>query len=57
MAQLTQVQEAQRALSAHLEEVRIQLARKQEREAVEARFALELEKQAAMHFMRRPENG
>ena len=44
MAQVMQLQVVQRSLAAQLEEVRIDLVRKQEREAVEARLSLEFEK-------------
>ena len=47
MAQISQLIEVQRNLAVQLEEARIQLVRRQEREAVEARIALELEKQHA----------
>ena len=46
MAQLAQLQESHRAMCYHLDQVTISLARKQEREAVEARIGLELEKHA-----------
>ncbi|KAL1503645.1 hypothetical protein AB1Y20_012119 [Prymnesium parvum] len=48
MAQITQLQEVHRLLAIQLEESRVQLARRQEREAVEVRIALELEKHGAM---------
>ena len=46
MAQLTTLQELQRAFAVQLEDVRTQLVRRQEREAVEERMQLELEKRA-----------
>ena len=42
--QVTQLLETQREMCLRLEEVRLQLARRQEREAVEARLAIEIEK-------------
>eukprot|EP00310_Coccolithus_braarudii_P017571 CAMPEP_0183348674 /NCGR_PEP_ID=MMETSP0164_2-20130417/13112_1 /TAXON_ID=221442 /ORGANISM="Coccolithus pelagicus ssp braarudi, Strain PLY182g" /LENGTH=51 /DNA_ID=CAMNT_0025520301 /DNA_START=212 /DNA_END=367 /DNA_ORIENTATION=+ len=45
MAQLTTLQTVQRALVLELEECRVDLARRQERAAVEARLAIEIQKQ------------
>ena len=47
MAQLGALQEAQWQLQRQLEEARLQLARRQERDAVEARLALEIERALA----------
>lgn len=47
MAQLSALQEAQWQLQRQLEEARMQLARRQERDAVEARLALEIERALA----------
>jgi hypothetical protein len=50
MAQIQTLQQLQRGLCLQLEEVRVQMARQQERQAVEARLAIEIEKQARVSY-------